>query len=103
MSPHNSARIIKHADESPPADRLLSLRSLSNYSGLSPRTLRDHLHNPICPLPHFRVGGKILIRQSEFNRWIEHFRARKTIAVDTLVNDVLQTIHSQVTRRPMRD
>lgn len=81
--------------EIPPiVDRLLSLRSLAAYSDLSIRTLRDHLNDPIHPLPHFRVGGKILIRQSEFDRWLEQFRTRKTTSLDILVDNVIQDVHA---------
>jgi hypothetical protein len=49
------------------------------------------------PLPHFRVGGKILIRQAECDRRIEQFRTGTKTAIDTLVNDVLQKVHLAAT------
>ena len=49
-------------------DRYLSLRSLATYAGLSIRTLRGYLGRRHAPLPHYRIGGKILVRRSEFDR-----------------------------------
>src|SRR3989441_6805490 len=42
-------------------DPFLSLRALAGYAGLSVRTLREYLDQPTRPLPHYRVGGKILV------------------------------------------
>jgi excisionase family DNA binding protein len=70
-------------------DRYLPLRSLAAYSGLSIRTLRAHLVHPTTPLPHYRVGGKILIRRSDFDRWMDQFRvARTPVNLNALVDDL---------------
>ncbi len=55
------------------ADLYMDLKALSAYSGLSVRTLRDHLDDPEHPLSCFRVKGKILIRKSVFDGWIAQF------------------------------
>ncbi len=70
-------------------DGYLSLRALSVYGGLSVRTLRGYLTHPARPLPHYRVGGKILVKRSEFDAWIRAFRAAETNQVETLVAGVL--------------
>ena len=58
-------------------DPYLSLRALATYSGLSRRTLRTHLERlPNEALPCYRLGGKILVRKSEFDAWIAQFRAQ---------------------------
>ena len=67
----------------------LSLRALSLYSNLSVRTLRGYLSHPTRPLPHYRVGGKILVRRSEFDTWMSRFRIDDMIQVDAIVADVL--------------
>jgi excisionase family DNA binding protein len=59
-----------------PLDPYLSLRALSGYCGLSVRTLRDHLSDSAHPLPCYRVGGKVLVRRSEFDAWVSAFRNR---------------------------
>jgi hypothetical protein len=64
---------------SPLADRdgNLGLTELAKYSGLSVRTLRTYLDGaPGEALPCFRVGGKIVVKRSEFDAWMEQFRSR---------------------------
>jgi len=71
-------------------DAYLPLKALAQYSGLSVRTLRTCLGRPAHPLPHFRVGGKILIKRSEYDAWAEHFRAVAADRVDALVVETLR-------------
>jgi hypothetical protein len=90
-------------------DPWLSLEALNAYSGLSVRSLRAYLADPHRPLPHYRmkephvirekprkdggrernrtVSGKILVRRSDFDRWMEGFRY--TPDVDKIVNEVM--------------
>ncbi len=84
-------------------DPWLSLEALSEYSGLSVRSLRAYLTDPHNPLPHFRmrephiiamasgkrrtVSGKILVRRSDFDRWMQAFRY--TPDLDKLVDEVV--------------
>jgi hypothetical protein len=69
------------AKESAPSPRakvedcFMPLKALSKYSGLSVRTLRTYLSHAIRPLPHYRPGGKILVKRSEFDDWIARFKA----------------------------
>jgi len=69
-------------------DRYMRLKGLSAYSGLSVRTLRTLLTHPVTPLPHYRLGGSILIRKSEFDAWAVQFRVAPGNTLDTLVNDL---------------
>jgi hypothetical protein len=71
-------------------DPFLSLRALAGYSGLSVRKLRDYLDDPANPLPCYQVGGKILVRRSEFDFWIAAYRHRGRRDVDKIVDDVLR-------------
>ena len=64
--------------------------TLSDYSGLSERTLRGYLTHPVHPLPCYRIGGKVLVRRSDFDEWARRFRAVPTSAVDALVTDALR-------------
>lgn len=58
-------------------DPFLPLRAVAAYAGLSVRTLRQYLElPPDQALPCYRVGGKILIRRSEFDAWIARFHSR---------------------------
>lgn len=72
-------------------DRYLSLRSLATYAGLSIRTLRGYLGRRHAPLPHYRIGGKILVRRSEFDRWASEFKVvRPHLDLEALVGDVVR-------------
>jgi len=55
-------------------ERLLSLRELAGYAGLSVRTLRGLAHRRVAPLPYYQIAGKILVRRSEFDAWMHQFR-----------------------------
>jgi len=74
---------------STPLDPFLSLKALASYAGLSVRTLRTYLDLPPAQaLPCFRLGtmrksvqgkiltGKIVVRRSECDGWIEQYHAR---------------------------
>ena len=70
-------------------DGYLPLKALARYSGLSVRKLREYLSHSSRPLPHYRVGGKVLVKQSEFDAWMTVFRAETAPCVDAIVTDVL--------------
>src|SRR5256712_9528093 len=58
-------------------DPFLPLRSLAAYAGLSVRTIRQYLGlPPDQALPCYRVGGKILVRRSEFDAWVAQYQSR---------------------------
>ena len=74
-------------------DAYLPLKALAAYSGLSVRTLRVHLLDPIRPMPHYRVRGKILIRRREFDGWVQQFRVTSVpTGIDAIVNDVVANL-----------
>jgi hypothetical protein len=73
-----------------PADPYLDLRALATYSNLGVRKLRDCLSDPAHPLPCYRVGGKLLVRRSEFDAWIAAYRQRGRADVNAIVRDVLK-------------
>jgi hypothetical protein len=60
------------------------------YSGLSIRTLRGYLSHLSRPLPHYRIGGKVLVKRSEFDVWASAFKANEPARVDALVADVMR-------------
>jgi hypothetical protein len=71
------------------ADAYLSLKTLASYSGLSVRRLRGYLTDRAWPLPFYRIGGRILVRRSDYDVWAAQFR-RDAVAVDALVDDIMQ-------------
>jgi len=72
-------------------DRYLDLKGLSLYSSLSVRTLRSLLTGPIDALPSYRVNRKVLVRKSDFDRWIMKHRTRIR-ELDTLIDEVLADV-----------
>jgi len=59
-------------------DPFLSLKALAGYSSLSVRTLRHFIDElpPEQALPCYRLPGKLLVRRSEFDAWLERYRSR---------------------------
>jgi excisionase family DNA binding protein len=74
-----------------PEREWLDLKALRQYACLSERTIRDWIHRPVDPLPAVRVGSKILVRRSVFDRWLEAHQVRNIdlgCIVDELVAGV---------------
>ena len=69
----------------------MDLKALSKYSSLSVRTLRQYLKDPVDPLPSFRLGGKILVRRSEFDRWMAQFR-QEGADLDHIVSEIAKEV-----------
>lgn len=70
----------------------LSIRQLTEYAAISERTLREWLHRDKDPLPAVRVDGKILVRRSRFDAWLERHRIQSSssVDVDAIVNGLLR-------------
>ena len=68
-------------------DPYMSLKALSDYSGMSRRTLLQHINDdPFRALPAYRVrGGKLLVRRSEFDEWMAAFKTTGRPAVAEIV------------------
>ena len=98
-----SARTFKAPTRDQTADPYLGLKSLAGCSGLSVRTLRGHLKRRQARLPHYRVGGKILVLRSEFDSWMKrHFHQvqdpdHMAIAVNQLVDELCADVASTLT------
>ncbi len=69
----------------------LGLRRVTQYADISERTLRAWIHSPVDPLPAVRIGGKILVRRSEFDAWLERHRIKPlgALDLDRIVREVL--------------
>lgn len=52
----------------------VGLRRLAAHAGVSVGRLRSYLNDPRHPLPHYRLGSKILVRLADFDEWIAAFR-----------------------------
>jgi excisionase family DNA binding protein len=74
-----------------PEREWLDLKALRQHASVSERTIRDWIHRPVDPLPAVRVGSKILVRRSEFDRWLEAHQVKRVdigCIVDELVAGV---------------
>jgi len=71
----------------------LDLKALAGYSCCSVRWLRDRLVDRMCPLPHYRIEGKILVKREEFDQWLCAFRV--AMPVDGL-NAIVESVIEQV-------
>ena len=77
-------RILEAVTIQTDLDPWLSLRALAGYSCLSRRTLQDLVNDTSDPIPSYRVGGKILVRKSDFDRWMIRRRNQKPLAAARL-------------------
>jgi predicted DNA-binding transcriptional regulator AlpA len=77
---------MKNTDQS--ADRYIDLKTLSAYSSLSVSTIRDYLSNSLNPIPSYCIRRKILIKKSEFDRWMDRHRVDNK-RIDNIVNDIV--------------
>jgi hypothetical protein len=71
-------------------DQYFDLRGLEAYSALKVPTLRDYIKSG--DLPCFKVKGKILIRKSEFDIWIEDYRVNRTRQINDIADDVMSSL-----------
>jgi excisionase family DNA binding protein len=91
MSRRTSSTLLDGERVTDVGDQYLSLRSLARYAGISVRTIRGFIVRRHEPLPHYRIGGKILVRRLEFDQWASKFRvARPPIDLENVVGDVMR-------------
>lgn len=68
----------------------LDLRTLAAYSSCSIRWLRDRLVDQMHPLPHHRIGGKLLVKKNDFDRWMELYQVvRPSDRLSRIVDSVM--------------
>jgi excisionase family DNA binding protein len=71
----------------------LDLRSLRKHACVSDRTLRSWINRPTNPLPAVRVGGKLLVARTDFDRWLRAHRiSRSAVNVSKIVDDVVKEL-----------
>jgi hypothetical protein len=80
-------------------DCFLPLGALAKVAGLSVKKLRSLLADLVAPLPHFRPGAKILVKWSEFEAYMERFRASASVDVDRMVQELMEGIRRQTSPR----
>ncbi|HTV56262.1 MAG TPA: helix-turn-helix domain-containing protein [Terriglobia bacterium] len=90
MTPHHqSAESANH-----PRREWLGLRQLTEYADISERTIRSWIYSPTDPLPAAKVCGKVLVRKSDFDLYLERHRVRplNAIDLDAIVSGVLKGV-----------
>ena len=77
-------------------DQYFDLRGLSSYSSIGVSTLRHHIHSgdlPCFKLPGKKNStGKILVKRSEFDAWMERFRDNDYIDLDTIADNAVGSL-----------
>lgn len=73
-----------------PEQVYLDLKKLSVRTSLCVRIWRDHLKDPVNPVPHYVVGGKILVFWPEVHAWLQKFRSQTEI--NNVVDEVLNSL-----------
>ncbi|MBW2090671.1 MAG: helix-turn-helix domain-containing protein [Deltaproteobacteria bacterium] len=68
----------------------LDLKRLARYSSLSVSCLRAHIRRG--SLPGYRIRGKILVKRSVFDRWVEGYRIESQQDLSAIVDDVMSEI-----------
>src|SRR5438552_3546567 len=70
----------------------MDLSALTRYASVSERTLREWIHRPDNPLPAVRVGAKLLISRTKFDKWLESHSVVNSVDIAAMVDDVLNGI-----------
>jgi excisionase family DNA binding protein len=69
-----------------------SISDLSEYSGISVRTLWDLLKDSVNPIPHIRIGaaGRIVrVKKSDFDEWMQAQKSIDIKEIDKIVDQIL--------------
>lgn len=69
-------------------DGYFGIRRLSKYSDISVRLLRDYIKT----MPHYRINGKILVRQSDFDLWMQRYR-KEPEDLNEIVDEITQGVN----------
>lgn len=69
----------------------LGLKELTRYADISQRTLRSWIYAAVDPLPAAKVCGKVLVRRSDFDAFLQRHRVRRLdeIKLDAIVREII--------------
>ena len=73
-----------------PPEQYFDLRGLAAYASLSVSSLRAHIRSN--HLPAYQVHGKILVRKSEFDKWLSRFRVDKAQDLNRIADEIIGEI-----------
>ena len=72
------------------SDQYMDLPKLSVYSSLAIPTLRKYLKEG--RLPYYKPNGKILVRKTDFDAYMQSFRVDKREDLEDLVHDAISAV-----------
>ncbi len=72
----------------------LGLRQVIQYANVSERTVRAWIHSPLDPLPAAKVRGKILVRKSDFDAYLERHKVKPlgSVDLDAIVEEIVREV-----------
>jgi hypothetical protein len=70
-------------------DQYFDLKALSNYSSFAVPTLREYLRED---LPYYKKKGKIVVKRSDFDSWMEQFKVDRKQELDRIVEDAIKSV-----------
>ena len=71
-------------------DGYFDLKGLAAYSTLAVPTLRDYIRSG--KLPAYKVKGKVLVKKSEFEKWMDRHRMDKKKDINGIVDEVVGSL-----------
>jgi len=71
-------------------DQYFDLKGLSTFSAMAVSTLRNFIRTG--NLPAYKVHGKILIKRSEFDAWINTFKINRKQDLSAICDDILENL-----------
>jgi hypothetical protein len=74
-------------------DQYFDLKGLSVYAAMGVPTLREYIRSE--GLPCFKVKGKLLVKRSEFDRWLERYRVNQAQDLDSIVDGALNDLSNK--------
>jgi excisionase family DNA binding protein len=77
----------------------MSVRELSEYTGICVRSLRDMLNASLNPIPAYRFGGSIKVKRSEFDEWAAKCCRSDNGKVKQLVDELLVGLNKKTEQR----
>ena len=66
----------------------LDLKKLSAYASMGVSTLRERLREG--KLPFYKLRGKILVRKTDFDEYMQSYRVDKREDLEDIVNDAIE-------------
>ena len=70
----------------------VDLQALSKILGLSVRTIRTYINDPLDPLPAIRLSGKLIVSVRALGDYLDRHQVQPP-NIDSIVNETIQRFH----------